>query len=109
MSVPTRFYACNSVRRRAALAQHPELIGIDYLEVHNDRQRPSVYLLVHLVANEAADEALTQRKLTARNIKITGGTRITDTQVTRILYPGDPDYPEDQDHTLAVEVGDEDS
>ena len=109
MSVPTRFYACSSERRRAALVRHLELMGIDYLEVLNDRRRPSVYLMVHLVPNVPAEEALTHRKLTARNIKITGGTRIADTRVMRILYPGDLDYPEDRDHALAVEVGDEDS
>lgn len=80
-------YHCCDERRRLAVLAHPELNGIDYLEVL-DREAPpgsprQRTLLVRFL--KAAP------LLTAANFEITGGERITDVAVLWVTLASAPD------------------
>jgi baseplate J-like protein len=106
VTTATRAYACTDERRRAALAAHPSLMGIDFLEVSADQGS----LFLHFVpAASGVTKTVVPSDLTAANVRITGGVRIT-----RIEVVGDPvELPggvlrvnvEDDDET-ASSVGD---
>ena len=88
MTTFTRAYACESEQRRAALSSHPALRGIDFLEVSANQQE----LFLHFVP---ATAGVTKAEippgftsdppiLTAQNIVITGGVRITGIRVVEV-------------------------
>src|SRR5829696_1423071 len=78
----TRAYACADERRRAALQKHDKLMGIDFLEVSADQRS----LFLHFVpATSGVTKPVVPSGLTAANIRITGGVRIT-----LIVVVGDP-------------------
>lgn len=103
MTTATRAYACQDEERREELRGHPTLMGIDYLEVSEEQDELHVYL----VPNTAADRVLSQKKFAARDIEISGGTRITNVRVKDVRYPGERGYPEDLDGAIVVEVEDD--
>jgi hypothetical protein len=100
----TAYFCCDERRRNEVLA-HPTLNGIDFLEVvdHMDeplekRQRT---LLVHFLKD------LTPGVLKEANLRIEGGERLRNIQVTKVTYgaPGSPPSPpEIPANVLVVEV-----
>ena len=97
-TTPTRAYACESEQRRAALSSHPTLMGIDFLEVSEDQQELSLHFVP--AAAEVA-KTIIPPGLTAENVSITGGERIT-----KIHVVGDP--TEQPGGVLVVRVKDDD-
>ena len=98
MTTATRAYACADERRRAALAAHATLMGIDFLEVSSDQGS----LFLHFVpAAPGVTKTAVPPGLTAANVRITGGVRIT-----RIEVVGDP--TELPGGVLRVDVRDDD-
>jgi hypothetical protein len=97
-------YFCCDERRRIEVGKHPTLRGIDFLEVAADQQR----LFVHFVpAAEGVVKSAVPQGLTAANIKITGGERITGVRVLPIHYEDDVlVVPVDDDENPANGVGD---
>jgi hypothetical protein len=82
VTTATRAYACTDEHRRAALAAHATLMGIDFLEVSADQES----LFLHFVpAASGVTKTVVPPGLTAANVRITGGVRIT-----RIEVVGDP-------------------
>ena len=76
------YSCCKDNLRRNAVAAHPTLNGIDFLEVRDldtdplpERQRT---LIVHFLKN------LTPGELTEANIRIEGGERVKNIKVTRV-------------------------
>jgi hypothetical protein len=82
----TRAYACDSERRRAALSSHPTLKGIDFLEVSPDQQELSLHFVP---AAAGVTKAIVPPGLTAGNVEITGGVRITGIRVVGVRVPDD--------------------
>ena len=74
----TRAYACDSEQRRAALSSHPNLMGIDFLEVSADQQELSIHFVP---AAAGVTKSVVPSGLAAENLSITGGERITGIQV----------------------------
>ncbi|MCD6030888.1 MAG: hypothetical protein K0S78_3062, partial [Thermomicrobiales bacterium] len=81
MTTLTRAYACDDEQRRAALSSHPTLVGIDFLEVSADQQELSLHFVP---APEGVTKTTVPPGLTAENISITGGERITDIKVVGV-------------------------
>lgn len=104
----TRAYACESEQRRAALSSHPTLMGIDFLEVSENQQVLSLHFVpaatnvtkTVVPPGFVADPP----SLTADNVVITGGERITRIQVVGIAGPS----PDQIDNVLNVRVKDDD-
>ena len=75
-------YFCCDERRRNAVADHPGLNGIDFLEVSDDPADPTGArqrtLFVHFI------KPVSSRVLTERNVIIEGGERIRSIKVTRV-------------------------
>ncbi len=73
-------YSCCTERRRNAILEHPTLNGIDFLEVLDDASLPNAQrqrtLFVHFIKPLASNE------LSADNVRIEGGERITNIAVT---------------------------
>jgi len=110
MSTLTRAYTCDSEQRRAALSSHPTLMGIDFLEVSADQQEE---LFLHFVpAATGVTKAVVPPDLSAENIVITGGVRITGIRVVEVVDPptGQPDgvvvVRVEDDDDAATGVGD---
>ena len=78
MSTLTRAYACDNEQRRAALSSHPTLTGIDFLEVSADQQELSLHFVP---AAAGVTKTVVPPDLTADNVEITGGERITGIRV----------------------------
>jgi hypothetical protein len=104
--VSTRAYACNSEQRRSALSNHPTLMGIDFLEVSEEQQELSLHFVPAGadVSKAVIPPGFTSDPptLTADDIHITGGERITNIQVVGV------DAPADQPGVLIVKVKDDD-
>ena len=107
-------YFCKHKRRRQAVREHPTLNGIDYLEVmdHDAQRIPQSprqrTLLVHCI------KALPDT-LTADNVKISGGVRITPINVEwaaramdaeALLNDGLISTTEERDYILALDEPD---
>ena len=98
MTTLTRAYACDSEQRRAALSSHPTMMGIDFLEVSADQQELSLHFLP---AAAGVTKRVVPPDLTAKNISITGGERITEIRVVDV-------DPADRPGVLVVKVRDDD-
>ena len=99
--------ACDSEQRRAALSSHPTLTGIDFLEVSTDQRELYLHFVPAAagVAKAAIPPGFTSDPptLTADNIVITGGVRLTGIRVVEVVEP-----PADQsDGVLVVRVTDD--
>jgi hypothetical protein len=75
-------YFCCQDRRRGAIAAHPIINGIDFLEVHDGPSVPDVdkqrTLVVHFI------KPLVPASLTPANVRIDGGERILNIGVTAV-------------------------
>ena len=75
-------YYCCDERRRNAVKDHPFLNGIEFLEVVDDPSYPyadrQTTLVVHFI------KELTAGSLTKDNVKIEGGERIKNIEVTSV-------------------------
>ena len=79
-------YFCCDQLRREAVGSHPTLRGIDFVEVSPDQSQ----LFVHFVpAAPGVEKTATPPGLTAVNITITGGERITAIQIMSVGYQDD--------------------
>lgn len=94
-------YACCTPGRRAIIASQSALNGIDFLDVvdspsmpNDQRQRT---LLVHFI------NPLSPGDLSAANVRITGGERITNVKVISLTWDGNSSPPGDP-HVLIVTV-----
>jgi hypothetical protein len=99
MTTLTRAYACESEQRRAALSSHPTLMGIDFVEVSTDQQELSLHFVP---AAAGVSKTIVPPRLTADNVSITGGVRITGIRVVNV------DSPTGQPGVLAIRVTDDD-
>lgn len=90
-------YSCCDDLRRAAVRAHPELNGIDYLEVLDDPQLPNHQRQRKLLVHFLNDRGLAG--LTKDNIRIRGGERIRDISVEEVVAGVG-----DEAHVLTVEV-----
>lgn len=79
-------YFCCDERRRIEVGKHPILMGIAYLEVSQDQQQLSVHFVP---AAEGVVKSAVPQGLTAANVKITGGERITGVGVVSVAYQND--------------------
>lgn len=90
-------YFCCEERRRNAVAAHPTLNGIEFLEVSDDPADPPEQrqrtLFVHFI------KELPAGALAAENVRIEGGERIRNVKVTNVTIA-----PAGAAHVLSVEV-----
>jgi hypothetical protein len=90
-------YFCCEERRRNAVAAHPTLNGIEFLEVSDDPADPPEQrqrtLYVHFIKDLAADA------LAVQNVRIEGGERIKNIKATSVTIA-----PAGEAHLLSVEV-----
>jgi hypothetical protein len=81
-------YSCCTPTRRTIISGQTAYNGIDFLDVVDDPSMPNDQrqrsLRVHFV------NPLTPGQLTAANVRITGGERITNVKVTSVSYDLDP-------------------
>src|SRR4051812_38915856 len=99
MTTLTRAYACESEQRRAALSSHPTLMCIDFVEVSTDQQELSLHFVP---AAAGVSKTIVPPRLTADNVSITGGVRITGIRVVNV------DSLTGQPGVLAIRVTDDD-
>jgi baseplate J-like protein len=91
-------YLCRDTRRRADVAKHPTLNGIDFLEVLDDpalpdQEKAQRLLAVHFI------KPLQPAVLKKEDVRVAGGERIRDVQVTAVTIGSG-----DEDHVLNVAV-----
>jgi len=95
-------YSCCTTRRRDAILAHPELNGIDYLEI-KDSSQTSLY--VYFLKNDNIDT------ITTDNILITGGERIAEVKVIKVtssltVPPASPPLPQNALEIKVEQPGD---
>lgn len=79
-------YFCCDQQRREAVAKHPTLMGIDFLEVESGQQQ----LRLHFVpAASGVIKTTSPGGITKEQVRITGGERITSIQVIAVVKDGD--------------------
>ena len=71
-------YFCCDERRRSAVAAHPTLNGIDFLEVSTAPADPAGTLFVHFIKD------LAPNALALENVRLTGGERIRQIKLTKV-------------------------
>lgn len=87
-------YTCRNTRRREAVRStvggdgRPVLNGIDFLEVASADQRTLAITFIHPLPGEA-DGVPDTAPLTAANVEITGGVRVTGIDVASVAAAGD--------------------
>src|SRR5437764_11080422 len=86
-------YFCCDERRRTAVAAHPTLNGIDFLEVSTDPADPAGTLFVHFIKD------LAPNALASENVRLTGGERIRQVKITKVTVA-----PNGENKQLKVEV-----
>jgi hypothetical protein len=90
-------YFCCDERRRQALLGHPNLNGIDFLEVVDDPAMPNADRQRTLLVNFV--NPLTPNSLNKNRLRIEGGERIRDVAIESTSIGGGA-----QDHVLTVKV-----
>ena len=79
-------YFCCDERRREAVAQHPKLMGMDFLEVESNQKK----LHIHFVpAAAGVVKTVEPKNVTKDQVHITGGERITLIKVVAVVKDGD--------------------
>ncbi|MCX6028851.1 MAG: putative baseplate assembly protein [Chloroflexi bacterium] len=78
-------YSCCGDDRRRVLGEHGGLKGIDYVEVSPDQATIFVHFLP---AEQGIAKDPVPHSLTADNVRITGGERVTTIRVTGVSYAG---------------------
>jgi len=73
-------YFCCDEQRRAAVAKHPALMGIDFLEVGSGQHK----LCIHFVPSETIGKSSVPSGVSGDNIRIIGGERITSIRVVSV-------------------------
>lgn len=90
-------YFCCDEQRRAAVAKHPTLMGIDFLEVESGQHK----LCIHFVPSEMVGKNSVPSGVNEDNIRIIGGERITSIRVVSV------DPAVDDVNSLVVTVDDD--
>jgi hypothetical protein len=84
-------------QRRADIRRHPDLNGLDYLEIADQPLLPGQPVRVWVYFLDKAPE-----KLTIENIRITGGQRITDLRVIHLSFCREEDPDQDDCMVLTL-------
>jgi hypothetical protein len=105
------YFCCDDRRRRNAVAEHPFLNGIDFLEVSDNpadsiaiRQKTLFIHFIKPLTFGSPPISPPQSTLGIVNMRIEGGERIRNIKVTRVSLAVASSPPEDDPHILKVEV-----
>ncbi|MEL6945289.1 MAG: putative baseplate assembly protein, partial [Bacteroidota bacterium] len=100
-------YHCCTERRRNAIRKHPDLNGIDFLEVRRQKVllRPGIKQIFYKITLELHFlKALAPIQIAEKNILIKGGERIKNVQVKNIIQPIISTPPDGSEKVLQIEL-----